>query len=104
MLTLEKEVALSTLYVSSKLHDTLKKPRDIILSSYALRFPHLIKKGSLDPSAVDPNVLGSERVRVLSIERLVLETMCFKFEVSTSLNGAVKIGRALGRESPAWVS
>ena len=95
-----QEVALSALYVSSKLHDTLKKPRDIILSSYALRFPHLVKKGALDPSAVDPNVLEGERKRVLSIERLVLETMCFKFEVDTGLGSVVKIGRAMGCELP----
>lgn len=88
-------MALSTLYVSSKLHDTLKKPREIILASYALRFPHLVKNGVIDPSSVDPNVLESERKRVLSIERLVLETMCFKFGVDTGLGGVVKLGRAM---------
>ena len=33
------------------------------------------------------------------IERLILETMCFKFEVDTGLRVVVKIGRALSRES-----
>ena len=87
------------IYVSSKLHDTLKKPRDIILSSYAIRFPHLVKKGVIDPSNVDPNVLENERKRVLSIERLVLETMCFKFGVDTGLGSVIKIGRAMSCES-----
>ncbi|KAK1927445.1 cyclin-like protein [Papiliotrema laurentii] len=92
------EVALSALYVSSKLHDTLKKPRDIILASYAVRYPQLIKKGVVDPSAVDANMLEGERTRVLGIERLVLETMCFKFGVDVGLDLVVKIGRALGAD------
>jgi CTD kinase subunit beta len=91
-------VALSVLYVASKLHDTLKKPRDIILASYAIRYPNLVKKGVVDPSAVDPNMLEGERKRVLSIERLVLETICFKFGVDVGLDLVVKLGRALEGE------
>lgn len=87
---------MSVLYVASKLHDTLKKPRDIILASYAIRFPQLVKKGVVDPTAVDPSMLESERKRVLGIERLVLETMCFKFGVDVGLDLVVKIGRGLG--------
>lgn len=96
-----QEVSLSALYVASKLHDTLKKPRDIILASYGIRFPQLIKKGVVDPSAVDPNMLEGERQRVLSIERLVLETMCFKFSVDVGLDLVVKIGRAFQGELDA---
>jgi CTD kinase subunit beta len=90
-------VCLSTLYVASKLHDTLKKPRDIILASYPLRFPHLVKKsgsGAVDPSAIDPHVLEAERARVLGIERLVLEGVCFMFGVQ-GLEGVIRIARAL---------
>ncbi len=47
-------------------------------------------------------MLESERKRVLSIERLVLETMCFKFGVDTGLGVVVKIGRAMECES--WLS
>jgi CTD kinase subunit beta len=95
-LTPPQEVALSTLYVSSKLHDTLKKPRELILASYAIRFPQLVKKGAVDPAAIDPNVLEGERKRVLSIERLVLETMCFRFGVQSGLGVVIKLGKALG--------
>lgn len=87
------------LYVSSKLHDTLKKPRDIILQSYPLRYPNLVKKGTIDPSALDPRILEDERTKVLTIERLVLETICFKFGVETGLGAVLKIGRALGCKS-----
>lgn len=86
------------LYVSSKLHDTLKKPRDIILASYVLRYPNLVKKGTIDPTAMDPRMLEDERMKVLTVERLVLETICFKFGVETGLGVVLKIGRALGCE------
>lgn len=87
---------MTTLYVACKLHDTLKKPRDIILASYALRFPHLVRKTAVDVSAVDPATLEAERKRVLSVERLVLETLCFAFGVAVPFPFVVKIGRRLG--------
>lgn len=40
---INQEVALSALLLSSKMNDTPKRTRDILLSSYALRFPELIK-------------------------------------------------------------
>lgn len=99
---LVQEVALTTLYVASKLHDTLKKPRDIILASYSLRFPHLVRRGGhVDVTAVDPNMLEHERRRVLSIERLVLETMCFAFRVDVPFPLVVKLGRKLGLDKDA---
>lgn len=49
---------MAALYVSSKMHDTLKKPRDLLMVSYAVRFPELDAKvkhggGEVD---MDPNV------------------------------------------------
>lgn len=80
------------------MHDTLKKPRDIILASYALRFPHLVRKSSssVDISAIDPATLEAERKRVLSVERLVLETICFSLGVAVPFPYVVKLGRRLG--------
>ncbi|ORY29517.1 cyclin-like protein [Naematelia encephala] len=89
------EVSLSTLYVSSKLHDTLKKPREIILASLPLRFPHLVKKGALDMNSLDPAMLEGERRRVLSIERLVLESLCFKFGVAVGFGDIISCGKRL---------
>lgn len=99
-----QDVALATLYVSSKLNDTLKKPRDIILASYGIRFPQLVRKGStaVDISNVDPNVLEHERKRVLGIERLILETICFNFAVQVPFELVIKLGRKLERESRIW--
>lgn len=41
-------------------------------------------------------MLEGERKRVLSIERLVLETMCFRFGVQSGLGVVIKLGKALG--------
>ncbi|KAK6907252.1 hypothetical protein I203_101242 [Kwoniella mangroviensis CBS 8507] len=90
------EVALSTLYVSSKLHDTIKKPREIILASFPIRYPNLVRKGTVDIATAEANGLEHERKRVLACERLVLETMGFKFGVETGLRGVIKIGNKLG--------
>ena len=53
-----QDVTLAALYVSSKMHDTLKKPREILMVSYGVRFPELAAKsksivGEID---MDPQV------------------------------------------------
>lgn len=102
-LTHSQEVALSALYVSAKLHDTLKRSRDLILTSYALRLPHLVKKGVVDVVSVDPKVLEGERKRVVSIERILLESMCFRFEARTAFDGFVALAQSLKREYAIYV-
>jgi CTD kinase subunit beta len=107
---LPQEVSLSTLYVAAKLHDCLKKPRDLILACYAIRQPEMLKGRlmlSVDPAAFDPKQLESERKRMLSVERLVLETLCFNFMVGAEGGGSpgldafglvIKLGRKAGCE------
>lgn len=46
-LMLGQDVSLAALYVSTKMHDTLKKPREILMVSYAVRFPELSKSKSV---------------------------------------------------------
>jgi hypothetical protein len=45
-------------------------------------------------------MLEDERLRVLTVERLVLETICFKFGVDTALSIVIKIAKALERTYP----
>jgi CTD kinase subunit beta len=49
---------MACLYVSTKMHDTLKKPRDILLVSYTVRFPELAarQKAMAGDIEVDPAV------------------------------------------------
>lgn len=54
------------------------------------------KSSSVDVSAIDPATLEAERKRVLAVERLVLETMCFAFGVAVPFPFVVKLGRRLG--------
>lgn len=35
---------MACLYVSTKMHDTLKKPRDILMVSYTVRFHELVAR------------------------------------------------------------
>ena len=49
-------------------------------------------------------MLEDERLRVLTVERLVLETICFKFGVDSALSIVIKIAKALERRSSCLVS
>jgi hypothetical protein len=55
-----QDVTLAALYVSTKMHDTLKKPQDLLMVSYAIRFPDLAAKSkaiggdvTMDPEVRD---------------------------------------------------
>ncbi|KAJ7069834.1 cyclin-like protein [Mycena amicta] len=95
------DVSLAALYVSTKMHDTLKKPRELLAMSYAIRFPELVAKskhpaGIVDVDSMDPAVVERDRQRVLSIERLLLETVCFNFTSRMPFPYVIKLGKALG--------
>jgi CTD kinase subunit beta len=59
MLTTGQDVTLAALYVSTKMHDTLKKPREIIMVSYAVRFPELAAKSKTMGGEVDMDPMVS---------------------------------------------
>ncbi|TFK52610.1 cyclin-like protein [Heliocybe sulcata] len=91
------DVALAAIYVSTKMHDTLKKPRELLMVSYAVRFPELAAKsrslgGEVD---MDPNTVENDRQRLLAVERLILEMICFNFTSRLPFPYVIKIGRAL---------
>ncbi|KAH7878081.1 cyclin-like protein [Lentinula edodes] len=95
------DVALAALYVSTKMHDTLKKPRELLAASYAIRFPDLLSKskspfGEVDIDTVDPQLVEHDRQRLLAVERLILETICFNFTSRMPFSYVIKMGRALG--------
>ncbi|KAH9936171.1 cyclin-like protein, partial [Fomitopsis serialis] len=92
------DVTLAALYVSSKMHDTLKKPREILMISYGVRYPELVAKsksivGEID---MDPQTVELDRQRLLAVERLMLETICFNFTSRMPFPYVIKIGRSLG--------
>lgn len=48
---IQQDVALAAIYVSSKMHDTLKKPRELLATSYALL--HHVPKSKAPGGEVD---------------------------------------------------
>ena len=115
-----QDVSLASLYVSTKMHDTLKKPRELLAVSYAIRFPELAAKskhpgGEVDLDSMDAQVRASiqrflfmvlsfvqvvehDRQRLLAVERLLLETICFNFTSRMPFPYVIKVGRAVGGE------
>ncbi|KLO06986.1 cyclin-like protein [Schizopora paradoxa] len=89
------DVCLACTYVSTKMHDTLKKPRDILMVAYAVRFPELAARSKAIGGDVemDPHTVEADRQRILGIERLVLETVCFNFTVRMPFPYVIKLGR-----------
>jgi len=93
------DVSLASLYVSTKMHDTLKKPRELLAVSYAVRFPELVAKsknpgGEVDVDTMDPQMVEHDRQRLLAVERLILETICFNFTSRLPFPYVIKLGRA----------
>ncbi|KAF8517338.1 hypothetical protein JB92DRAFT_3095429 [Gautieria morchelliformis] len=80
------------------MHDTLKKPQDLLMVSYAIRFPDLAAKSKAIGGDVtmDPEKVEQDRQRLLAIERLILETVCFNFTSKMPFPYVIKAGRAVG--------
>ncbi|PWY98097.1 cyclin-like protein [Testicularia cyperi] len=155
------ELAVASLFVAAKLNDTPKKAREILLASYALRFPQLVKGagplssadaaplsvpvsgdmlddytfptlagqkrkhaaasgtesqiqqpsssvaaaasqpfqqaaiGSVSETDVDPTILETDRKRLLALEKLLLESLCFNFHLrpNETFKMVIKLGR-----------
>ncbi|KAL4072990.1 cyclin-like protein [Scleroderma yunnanense] len=92
------DASLAALYVSTKMHDTLKKPREILMVAYAVRFPELAAKSKTIGGEVDmdPMTVEHDRQRLLAVERLILETICFNFTSSLPFPFVIKLGKKLG--------
>ena len=68
MLTTGQDVTLAALYVSTKMHDTLKKPREILMISYAVRFPELAAKSKTLGGEVDMDPMVSLNLLCQGVE------------------------------------
>ncbi|KIP08932.1 hypothetical protein PHLGIDRAFT_87416 [Phlebiopsis gigantea 11061_1 CR5-6] len=91
------DVSLAALYVSTKMHDTLKKPRELLMVSYAVRFPELAAKSKSMAGEVDmdPATVEQDRQRLLAVERLILETISFNFTARMPFPYIIKMSRSL---------
>lgn len=67
ILTTGQDATLAALYVSTKMHDTLKKPREILMVSYAVRFPELAAKSKTLGGEVDMDPVVSRSLLCLRV-------------------------------------
>ncbi|KAF9579644.1 hypothetical protein BGW38_004019 [Lunasporangiospora selenospora] len=70
------EVVMACLFVSCKVEDTIKKLKDIMTVTYTYRHPEV---SDWDPESKEGE---EQRKRVLSYEKLVLESICFDFRIT----------------------
>ncbi|KAF9524275.1 cyclin-like protein [Crepidotus variabilis] len=95
-----QDVSLAAIFVSAKMHDTLKKPRELLAISYGIRYPDLAAKskhpgGEIDLDTMDATMVESDRQRLLAVERLILETVCFNFTARMPFPYVIKLGKEL---------
>ncbi|KAI6000987.1 hypothetical protein F5J12DRAFT_844169 [Pisolithus orientalis] len=72
--------------------------QEILMVAYAVRFPELAAKSKTIGGEVDmdPMTVEHDRQRVLAVERLILETICFNFTSKMPFPYVIKLGRKLG--------
>ncbi|KAF9181444.1 hypothetical protein BGZ51_005436 [Haplosporangium sp. Z 767] len=78
------EVVMACLFVSAKVEDTIKKLKDIMMATYNYRHPHVT---DWDPESKEGE---EQRKRVLSYEKMVLESICFDFRITQPYKYIIK--------------
>ncbi|TNY17144.1 hypothetical protein DMC30DRAFT_406654 [Rhodotorula diobovata] len=80
-----QDVSLSALLVASKLEDTLKKLREIQIAAWQVSN---LLEGGPGLGEGDPAAQEAHRPHLIGIERLLLQTICFNFNLHRSLDPA----------------
>lgn len=88
--TTRQDVSVGALLVASKLEDTLKKLREIQIAAHHVKIDQ--EGGSRVLSEPDPHLLDSDRPRLVGIERLILETISFNFNLRSNAAYAAMAG------------
>ena len=76
-----KDVAVAAMLVSSKLEDTLKKLREVQIAAFQIKAAQEGVTALMEP---DHHILEADRARLIGIERLILETISFNFNLRSS--------------------
>lgn len=101
------EVACACIFTATKLNDTQKRVYDVVLASYALRYPDLltpppgaasgdwIAHATVSEMDMDMDAIQQEQTRLVSLERLLLQSICFRFEPRSPsiLRWTIKVAR-----------
>ncbi|KAK9761226.1 RNA polymerase II C-terminal domain kinase beta subunit, variant 3 [Basidiobolus ranarum] len=81
-------VSIACLFVACKIEETFKKLSDILAATYEVAHPG--KHMSLDSPEVE-----EKRKRIISYERLIIETLCFDFRVQHPFKYIIKFVKKL---------
>jgi len=104
------EVACACVFTATKLNDTQKRVYDVVLASYALRFPDLlvpppgaasgacgdwIAHATVPEMDIDVDAIQQEQARLVALERLLLQCICFHFQPRSPLilRWTIKVAR-----------
>ncbi|KAL0141234.1 cyclin [Mucor lusitanicus] len=69
-----QDISVTCLFVASKIEETLKKLKDIIVAVHSVKYP--------DKKELDPEQISDERRRrIINYEKLLLETLSFDFQL-----------------------
>ncbi|KAG1146631.1 hypothetical protein G6F37_011932 [Rhizopus arrhizus] len=69
-----QDISIACLFVASKIEETIKKLKDIFVAVHSVKYP--------DSKELDPEQISEDRKRkILGYEKLVLETICFNFQL-----------------------
>ena len=106
------QVALASLFTASKLNDTQKRIHDLLMASYVLRNMEQLAPPSgahagggadwiahahVADADLDLGAMAQERVRLLTLERMMLQCICFQFEMR-----AQKVLRLVVKAARRW--
>ncbi|OLL23788.1 CTD kinase subunit beta [Neolecta irregularis DAH-3] len=81
------DMAITCLFVASKMQDTIKKLRDILIVGYQIRHPN---GPDINPES---QTMEDQRKRVIGLERMVLEIVCFDFRGRHAQGYLIKLTR-----------
>ncbi|WFD43462.1 beta-glucosidase [Malassezia psittaci] len=104
------QVASASLFTASKLNDTQKRTDEYLFAGYMFRYPELLTPPSagssngvdwvahakLSDADVDRETIAQEKLRLLTLERMLLQCLCFQFGMRAGnvLRLVVKVARS----------
>ncbi|KAJ1918872.1 RNA polymerase II C-terminal domain kinase beta subunit [Mycoemilia scoparia] len=83
-------MAISCLFVASKMEETIKKVRDIIIQAC------MLERRETNPNKIDHNTIEKVRDSVMRMEQFVLQSIGFDFRTSQSHRTLIKICKTIG--------
>ncbi|CEI97973.1 hypothetical protein RMCBS344292_12093 [Rhizopus microsporus] len=83
-----QDISVTCLFVASKIEETIKKLKDIFVAVHSVKYP--------DSKELDPEHIAEDRKRrIISYEKLVLETACFNFQLRHPYEYVIKFTKWL---------